>query len=189
MRSILNTIPIAEPFMFQRQGYNSVADVGCPVADGNNLLPFYSYPIQNPVTTTITGTLVSLCGTKIQQIGLLKTNITNGNLTAYWPVNKSVGFDIRPGYYYVECSIVTGSDEAVEILNDYIQRVADDNGSGEGASCVLGSINNYLGESGLDIGFKTEPFYVPSETLKGTPITNELEDDDDTSNPEESVQW
>ena len=133
--------------------------------------------------------LVSICGTKIQDIGLLKTNITDGNLTAYWPVNKSVGFDIRPGYYYISCSIIGGSEEATTILNDYIQRVADDDGSGGGAACVLNALNKLLGEENIDNGFKTEPFYVPSETIKGTPVVIESEDDEDPSNNGEAVQW
>lgn len=169
MISVLETIPIEQPFMFQRQGYYHLSD-NFPIADGSRLLPFVSRPFFLALGVKPSGTLRTICGEFAADIGILPTVLTNDKTTFYWSAGRDSGVDVPMGKYYIECSAEIDPQNVPTMYNAWQTRVLAAGGEIVAGQCMYDALLDLAGGAQTLKLFKTEPFIMPASTttLKGS---------------------
>lgn len=160
MRSLLNTIPIETPFAYERQGYWANYHTGVPIADGSNLLSFYSMPFDPIVGATVNAWLKCINGDHAYHLGELPYIERNDKWTFYHD-GSDTGAVVPMGYYYVEATAYLPQAGVGNIYSDYIIRVERQGGITEAESCLLDTLLDISGGVSALPLFKTEPFWMP----------------------------
>lgn len=169
MISVLKTIPIEQPFMYQRQGYYHLAD-NFPIADGSRLLPFVSQPFIAATGATTTGILRTICGDYAANIGTIETIFTNNKTTFYWSAGRDSGVDVPMGKYYIEVVSQVSPQNIQPIYDAWEARVLAAGGKVYAPECMYYALVDLAGGTQQIKLFKTEPFIMPATTttLKGS---------------------
>ena len=99
--TLLKTIPIDQPFMYQQQGYGNNNQTAALIADGTRLIPFESMSFDFVLSSKVVGWLRSVCGNYSIKIGFLDSRIVGNKITFYRNADES-GLTIPAGYYYIQ---------------------------------------------------------------------------------------